>query len=446
LPLIRTLSLGFALIFAASAHAKNEVTTFTLDNGLEGVVIEDHRSPTITHMLWYRAGAADEPPGKSGVAHFLEHLMFKSTDELASGEFSRIVAANGGTDNAFTSYDYTGYFQRISADRLELVMKMEADRMVDLELTEEQVAPELQVVLEERNQRTENDPGALFSEQRNAALYLNHPYATPIIGWKHEILTLTRQDALDWYDAFYAPNNAILVVAGDVDPAEVEALAKKHFGPLPPSDRIKERSRPQEPPHLSERRLKFFDERVRQPYVVRTYLAPERDPGAQKTAAALTILAELLGGSGITSVMGEQLQLDEKLAIATGAFYSGLTLDNSSFGLYVVPAQGKTLEEAEDGMDRAIASFIADGPDPDHLKRIKNQIYASTIYEQDDQAGLARLYGAALTSGLTVQDVQDWPEILASVEADDVIDAARLVFDKNNSVTGWLMQSQETTQ
>ena len=436
------LSLAAAMALPHVAAAEVPVSTFILENGMEAVVIEDHRSPTITHMVWYRAGAADEPPGKSGVAHYLEHLMFKATDELASGDFSRIVAANGGTDNAFTSQDYTGYFQRISADRLEMVMKMEADRMVDLTLTEEDVIPELQVVLEERRQRTDNDPGSLFSEQRNAALYLNHPYGTPVIGWPQEVSALTREDALEWYETFYAPNNAVLVVAGDVDPSEVKLLAEKHFGPIPASDGLPARVRPQEPEHLAERRLIYRDVRVRQPYVIRTYLAPERNTGDQKTAAALTILAELLGGSGITSAMGQQLQLEEKIALAAGALYSPTGLDTQNFGLYVVPTPGNSLEVAEDGMDRAIARFIETGPDPDHLARIKHQIRAASIFEQDDQAGQARKYGRALTSGLTVTDVQAWPEVLQSVGAQEIVDAARLVFDRRNSVTGWLMGNE----
>ena len=438
----RILSLAVAMALPNFTAADVPVTTFTLGNGMEAVVIEDHRSPTITHMVWYRAGAADEPPGKSGVAHYLEHLMFKATDELASGDFSRIVAANGGTDNAFTSQDYTGYFQRISADRLELVMKMEADRMVDLTLTEEDVIPELQVVLEERRQRTDNDPGSLFSEQRNAALYLNHPYGTPVIGWPQEVSALTREDALEWYETFYAPNNAILVVAGDVEPREVKSLAEKHFGPIPASEKLPARIRPQEPVHLAERRLIYRDARVRQPYVIRTYLAPERNTGDQETAAALTILAELLGGSGITSAMGQQLQLEEKVALATGAFYSPIGLDTQTFGLYVVPTPGHSLEAAEDGMDRAIRRFIETGPDANHLARIKHQIRAASIFEQDDQAGQARKYGRALTSGLTVADVQVWPEVLQSVEAQDIVDAARQVFDRRNSVTGWLMGNE----
>ena len=430
----------------AMASAGAPVTTFTLDNGMDAVVIEDHRAPVVTHMVWYRAGAADEAPGKSGVAHFLEHLMFKGTDDIGPGEFSAIISANGGSDNAFTSQDYTGYFQRIAADRLEMVMQMEADRMADLVFSENDVEVERRVVLEERNQRTENSPGALFTEQRNAALYLNHPYGRPVIGWKHEIEALDYQDAMDWYELHYAPNNAILVVAGDVDPAEVERLAKKYYGPLQPSAALPERVRPSEPPHRSARRLVYEDPRVRQPYVIRTYLAPERNAGDQRTAAALTILAEMLGGSGITSVMGRMLQLEEKVAVATGSFYDGMGLDPQSFGMYIVPAPNISLEDAEAAMDRALEAFIEAGPDPEHLERIKTQIRAAEIFSLDDQAYLARKYGSALTQGLTVQDVQDWPAILQAVTADDIMEAARMVFDSKSSVTGYLRGAAPKTE
>jgi len=433
--MMRTLT---AILILLPTLAGAQVTTFSLENGMEAVVIQDRRAPVVTHMVWYRAGSADEAPGKSGVAHLLEHLMFKGTDEIAPGEFSAIIAANGGSDNAFTSQDYTGYFQRIAADRLEMVMQMEADRMTDLVFTEADVDVERQVVLEERNQRTENNPGALFSEQRNAALYLNHPYGRPVIGWKHEVLGLDYDDLWAWYKLHYAPNNAVLVVAGDVDPAEVERLANKYYGPLAPSEGVKPRVRPSEPPHRAARRLVYEDPRVRQPYAIRTYLAPERNAGDQETAAALTILAEMLGGSGITSVMGRMLQLEEQVAVSTGSFYDGGGLDPQNFGLYVVPAPGVSLEDAEAAMDRAVATFLEVGPDPEHLARIKTQIRAAEIFALDDQAHLARRYGSALTQGLTVQDVQDWPNILQNVTSEDILKAARMVFVETSSVTGYL--------
>ncbi len=299
--MLRRLALSAAtgLMLALPALAET-VSDFRLPNGLEVVVIEDHRAPVVTHMVWYRVGAADEPPGHSGIAHFLEHLMFKGTDEMSAGEFSATVEAQGGDDNAFTSWDYTAYFQRVAADRLDLMMKMEADRMRDLQMTEEDVRTERQVVLEERSQRTDSDPGAVFSEQSRAAAYLNHPYGIPIIGWRHEIEQLGREDAFSFYRTYYAPNNAILVVAGDVDPAEVRRMAEEHYGALEPTPNLPERLRPQEPPQLAERRLTFSDPRVAQPYVSRSYLAATRETGAQEKAAALTILAELLGGSPTT--------------------------------------------------------------------------------------------------------------------------------------------------
>lgn len=432
----------FTGILALASPALAQVSTFTLDNGMEAVVIEDHRAPVVTHMVWYRVGAADELAGKSGIAHFLEHLMFVGTDDIAEGEFGRIIEALGGNDNAFTSQDYTAYFQRISNEHLELMMTMEADRMRDLILNDAAVATEREVVLAERNQRNDSRPGSLFTEQRNAAMFLNHPYGVPVIGWRHEIEQLNLTDALEFYRRYYAPNNAILVVAGDVTPAEVEALAIKHYGPLEPSDNIVDRNRPQDPPQLAARRLKFEDERVANDYVIRSYLAPERNTGDQAEAAALVVLAELLGGSGLTSVMGKALQLDTQIAVSTGAFYDSTSLDPDTFGVFVVPAPDVSLEDAEAAMDAVLVQFLTDGPDPAHLERIKTQIRASEIYALDDQSGLANRYGAALAIGLTVEDIADWPNVLNAVTADDIMTAARDVLEIKQSVTGWLMKEE----
>ncbi|MEM9971808.1 MAG: pitrilysin family protein [Pseudomonadota bacterium] len=437
--MLRRLAALAALSLPTVATAA-DVTSFTLDNGLEIHVIEDHRAPAVVQMVWYRVGSADEPRGKSGIAHFLEHLMFKATDELASGEFSETVARNGGSDNAFTSYDYTGYFQRIAADRLDLVMDMEASRMDGLALVPEDIGPEREVVIEERNQRTDNDPGALFNEQRRAAQYLSHPYAIPVIGWRHEIEDLSLDDAMDFYRQHYGPNNAILIVAGDVEPEEVLALAQEHYGPIPANPNVKPRQRVEEPPQLAERRLVFTDPRVGQPYVVRTYLAPERDPGAQEEAAALTMLAELLGGSGTSSYFAEKLQFETQTAVYSSAFYSGLSLDDTSFGLVIVPSDGVTLAEAEAAMDDAVAQFMEDGVDLENLERIKMQIRASQIYAQDSVRSIANRYGAALTSGLTVADVEAWPDVLDAVTEADIMAAAASIFDRDKAVTGWVMR------
>ena len=436
---LRSLCVAVVLtISAASGAFADTVSTFKLDNGLDVVVIEDHRAPVVINMVWYKIGAADESPGHSGIAHFLEHLMFQGTKEVAPGDLSKIVAAQGGSDNAFTTQDYTAYFQRVAADRLELVMKMEADRMHNLNLSQSDVDTELKVILDERNQRIDSDPGALFNEQMDAAQYLNQPYGIPVIGWRHEMEKLTRADALDFYQANYAPNNAILVVAGDVKPDDVLALAKKYYGPIAPSDKIHPRVRPTEPPQLAERRLAMSDSRVAQPYVVRSYLAPQRHPGDQKEAASLTMLAQLLGGNRATSVLPKALEFDQKIATYTSASYDGLSMDATTFGLVAVPADGVALGDLEKALDAVLAKFVKDGVDPDEFARIKVQVAAQQIYKDDNTQGLAHQYGMALASGLSVKDVQDWPGLLQAVTPEDVIAEAKIVLDRRHAVTGWL--------
>ncbi len=432
-----------ALGMASPALASGEVSTFKLDNGMEIVVIEDHRAPVVVQMVWYRAGSADEAPGVSGVAHFLEHLLFKGTEKLEPGELSATVQRNGGSDNAFTSYDYTAYFQRIAADRLELVMSMESDRMVNIQLGEDDIATERDVIIEERNQRTENDPFSLFREQKNAAQYLNHRYGVPVIGWRHEMEQLDLDAALSYYRQFYAPNNAVLVVAGDVNPEEVHELAKTYYGVIPPNPDLEPRNRPQEPRQMAERRLIFEDPRVSQTYISRSYTAPERDPGAQEQAAALTMLAYVLG-DGPNSVLTEKLQFDSKVSVWDAAWYSDLSLDDTTFTLIVAPADGVSLQEAEDALDKAIAEFMEEGVDPEDLERIRTQFRAERIYERDDVGSIADEYGRALTSGLTIEDVQAWPDILQAVTEEDIMAAAKSVFNDKRSVTGWLRKPEAT--
>ena len=425
-------------LMAGIAVCDENVSDFVLENGLEVVVIEDHRAPAAVQMIWYDVGAADEPPGKSGIAHFLEHLMFRGTEKYGPGEFQQTVELLGGSENGFTSRDYTGYWQRVASDRLETVMEMEADRMNGLLMTGEDISVERQVVLEERNQRTDSNPHALFAEQRMSALYLNHPYGIPVIGWRAEIEGLTRDDLFDFYRQHYVPNNATLIIAGDVQPDEVRQLAEEHYGQIPADPEMAERDRPTEPPHLAARRLAASDPRVASPYVVRIYLAPERNPGEQEKAAALEILAELLGGGGATSILGGELEIEEKIAVYTSAFYDGVSLDYATFGLLALPADGVTLQEAEDAVDEVLAEFIAEGVDEDHLARIKAQIRAAWIYGQDSVFQRANHYGQALASGLSIEDVETWPDVLEAVTGEDIVAVAREVLDIKSSVTGWL--------
>ena len=446
---LRSALAGISLILhvmpMSATAASTGVTTFELENGMQVVVVEDHRAPVVQHMVWYRAGSADETSGTSGVAHFLEHLLFKATDTLAEGELSATVAANGGRDNAFTSFDYTAYFQRVAADRLEIMMRMEADRMRNIRLTETNIETERKVIIEERNQRTENNPRALLSEQMRAVQYHNHRYGVPIIGWMHEMETLDMEDVLGFYETYYHPNNAILVVSGDVEPDEVRRLATRYYGVIPANTDLPKRQRSAEPPQTAERRVLLRDTRVAQPYVSRSYLATERNSGDQHMAAALTLLADLLGG-GTTSYLTKKLQFETQKAVYTSAFYGGVSLDDATFSVVVVPTVDVSLEEAEDAMDATLAQFLVDGVDEDRLARIKYQLRASEIYGRDNVDGIANRYGRALASGLTIEDVQSWPEVLQAVTADEIMAAARKVLVRNASVTGWLMRNEEVTQ
>lgn len=437
----RNLIIAAAVLASTGAGATElyeDVHLFRLDNGLQGVVIEDHRAPVVTQMVWYRVGGADDPPGQSGLSHFLEHLMFKGTDSMAAGAFSRIVAENGGEGNAFTAPDYTAYFQRIASDRLELVMEMEADRMVNLAPDPATVRAERDVVMEERRQVVDSSPQGPFGEARRAALYLNHPYGRPIIGWPDEIAGFDLPAAMAHYRRHYAPDNAILVVAGDADADVVEALARAHFGPIPAAG-VVPRTRPQEPAHTAARRVEMHDPRVREPVLARSYLAPPRRSGAQAEAAALKVLAAVLGGSDTTSMMARDLQIGDAIALRTGAGYGGTTLDATRFELYLVPRAGVAPAEAEAALDATIARVIAEGPDPTQLDRIKTRLRAGEVFALDNLQGRARQIGAVLSTGLTLEDLRAWPETLQAVTPEDVQAAALAVFRPEASVTAWLL-------
>lgn len=422
---------------AVAAPGPN-VSYFKLANGLEVVVIPDRRAPVITHMLWYKVGAADEPPGKSGIAHFLEHLMFKGTRKNPAGKFSKAIAALGGQENAFTSADYTGYFQRTAREHLKLLMEFEADRMTGLLLTDAVVQPELKVVLEEEYQRG-SSPAAKLAKQMDAALYLNHPYGKPVIGWRHEIEKLTRNDALEFYRRFYTPNNAVLVVAGDVTADEVKRLAQATYGKIKPRTTIGPRKRPQEPEQLAPRHIEFVDPRVAQPSLQRYYLVPSGATAKPGEAEALDVLAHILGG-GTTSRLHRALVVERSVAVSAGAWYSDAALDPTRFGVSGTPKPGVSLRELEQAIDSVIAEVIARGVTADELVRAQNRLIADAVFALDNQATLARWYGVALTTGSTVERVTTWPERIRAVTAEAVQQAARTWLDKRRSVTGYLVK------
>jgi zinc protease len=438
-------SLLAALVFSTTAAFAQAPTfnseppaSFTLPNGLQVVVIQDHRTPVVTQMIWYKVGSADETPGKSGLAHFLEHLMFKGTTKHPEGEFSQTVLRVGGNENAFTSNDYTGFFQRVPRDQLPLMMEFEADRMTGLVLKDENVLPERDVVLEEYNMRVANNPEARLNEQMMAALYLNHPYGRPVIGWHHEIEALTRADALAFYHRFYTPNNAVVVIAGDVTADEVKALAAKTYAHVPRVADAPPRARPQEPAPVAPRTVMLADPRVAQPSLQRSYLVPSYAKSKQD-AAALEVLAHLLG-SGSTSRLYRALVVDARLAINAGGYYQGSALDDTRFGVYAMPQPGVTFPAVEGAIDDVIAELIKNGVDAGELERAKTRMIADAVYAQDNQAALARWYGTALTTGQTVADVQAWPDLIRSVTAEQVREAARTWLDMRRSVTGYLVK------
>ena len=437
---------ALALAFSASgAFAQTTVTsdppaTFTLSNGLKVVIIPDHRTPVVTQMIWYKVGSADETPGKSGLAHFLEHLMFKGTDKHPANEFSKTVQRIGGSENAFTSTDYTGYFQRVPRDQLGSMMEFEADRMTGLILNDDNVLHERDVVLEEYNMRVANNPEARLTEQIMAALYLNHPYGRPVIGWHHEIEKLNREDALAFYRRFYAPNNATLVIAGDVDAAEVRPMAERTFGAVAPQPAIPaQRIRPQEPTPIAPRTVTFADPRVEQPKMTRYYLVPSATTAAPGESAALDVLGQLIG-SGSNSYLYRALVVDAPLAVSAGAGYQGTSLDDTQFMISVSPKPGIGFAQVEQAVDRVIAEVTQNPTPAEDLERVKTQLIAEAIYAQDNQATLARWYGAALTTGLSIDDIRSWPDRIRAVTSEQVRAAAQKWLDKKRSVTGYLIK------
>ena len=428
------------ITFAQSAPTSDPPASFTLDNGLQVVVIQDHRTPVVTQMIWYKVGSADETPGKSGLAHFLEHLMFKGTAKHPAGEFSQTVLRIGGNENAFTSVDYTGYFQRVPREQLPKMMEFEADRMTGLILKDENVLPERDVVLEEYNMRVANNPDARLNEQIMAALYLNHPYGRPVIGWHPEIEKLDREDALAFYRRFYAPNNAILVIAGDTDAAEVRPLAEQTYGKVAAQPAIPaRRTRPQEPEPVAPRTVTLSDPRVEQPVVRRYYLVPSANNAAEGESAALEVLAQLMG-NGNNCYLYRALVVDRPLAVSANAGYQSTSLDPSQFSIAVAPKQGVEFAEVEQVVDSVIAGVATTPPRAEDLERVKTQLIAEAIYAQDNQATLARWYGGALTTGLGIQDIRSWPDRIRAVTGEQVRAAAQKWLDKKRSVTGYLIK------
>jgi zinc protease len=445
--LFRGALIGAAMLVLTCGQAPAKVfspTTFKLANGLEVVVIEDHLAPVVTQMVWYRCGAADEEAGHSGIAHFLEHLMFKGTPTVGPGEFSKIVARNGGEDNAFTFYDYTAYFQTIAADRLDLIMKLESDRMQNLSLADDQVYPERDVIVEERRQRIDSSPSQRLVEAMRYALLANSPYGRPAIGWKQEMEALTTADAVAWYKKWYTPSNATLIVVGDVRPDAVKELAEKYYGPIP-SHPVPPRIRPQIAPlGGTERRLTLRDVNIHQPAFARMYVAPNYSEKTKKQALALEVFDEIFG-TGTTSRLYQGLAVKMKVATSASSSYDDTALDPIAYDISASPAPGRDIEEVEKGVDAVIQELLKNGVTDAEVADAKTRLQAQAILARDSLDGPANSIGEALSTGQTIDDVESWPDNIAAVTTADVNAAMRGVLgDKAVSATGWLLPVKGT--
>lgn len=400
--------------------------TFELANGMKAVVLPDHRAPVVTHMLWYRVGSADEVQGKSGLAHFLEHLMFKATDNIPAGEYSRIVARNGGQDNAATNFDYTNYHFRVAKDRLPLMMKMEADRMQHLKLDEAEVLPERDVVKEERRQNVESNPGAVLEEKVFSVLFAGHPYSIPVIGHMSEVAKLSRDDAFNWYRTWYGPENAILVVAGDITAKELKPLAEDIYGKVPKRGDLKVRAWPAVKPLARSAELSHSDPKVRQPSWARYWLGA---PIGADDSEALHVAMEILGGSRTSRLYRELVE--KNVAVMTWAY----TMEMEASGMVYLsasPSPGVTLDNVKAAVIAETEKFLKEGPTPEELARAKRSISASEIFARDNQRGMAEWYGSQLTAGQSVEEIQTWADRVRAVTAEQAKAAANKYLSGNH--------------
>ena len=420
---------------------------FLLSNGLRVVVVPNHKIPAVSHSIWYKVGASDEEPEESGLAHFLEHLLFKQTKNLQEGEFSRLIAYYGGNDNAFTTQDYTTYYQTISKQYLGLVMLLEAERMVNLSLDETTVIRERDIVLEERNMRVDNNPNALLSEKVKYQLYgKNYPYGTPTIGWREEIEALSLPETMQFYRKYYSPNNAVVVVAGDVAPEEVKKLAERYYGQLPSEPRLATRVRKireaELPENITEQELVLKDKRVEQRNWIRYYLAPSALTGETHHALPLVLLSQILGG-GETSRLYQSLVVEQGIATNGWSYYDEVALGKTTFKLMVTPKEGVGFDRISEAVNEEIKQLVEGGISKEELQRAQNLLRASEIYARDSLKAMAFVYGKVLTTGKDINYVDQWSQMITDITEEQVIEAAKYVLQQKNHVTGMLVPDRE---
>ncbi|MGE0754728.1 MAG: M16 family metallopeptidase [Alphaproteobacteria bacterium] len=432
------------LLFPAAARAteKIPVEQFKLGNGMEVIVLPNHRVPAISHMLWFRVGSADDPEGKSGLAHFLEHMMFKGTDAYKAGEFSDIIARHGGDQNAFTSYDSTGYYVNIAKEHLPLVMKLEAARLRGLKLEEGETEKEREVIIEERRQRIENSPEALLDEEVNAALFRHHPYGIPVIGWMHEMQGLNREDVLDFHKKYYHAGNAVLIVSGDITAAELKPLAERSYGTLPKAE-TPLRNWVSEPPQRAPRQVELRHENVKQEQWLRRYIAPSFGSGKEADVLPAFLLSQVLGG-GKTSILYQALVVEQKLASQVDTSYNGIGLGPADFTITVIPEKNVSFEQIENAVDAQLARIKQDGFSAEDIGRAKTLLKAESVYARDGLSSMARIMGWIRMAGKNPDYFVRWQELIDAVQASQMQAVAHSILIPEASVTGHLLPREVT--
>ena len=430
----------FVISISPSQAKVFNAESFTLENGLEVIIAPNDRAPVVNSMIWYKVGAADEPQGLSGMAHYFEHLMFKGTDTLAPGEFSRLVKKLGGNDNAFTGQDYTAYFQTIAVEHLDKMLSLEADRMVNLKVPPEHFKSEKKVVLEERRQRTENDPKGLFGEQMRSALFVNHPYGTPVIGWMNEIEGYEWEDVKIFYDTWYAPNNALIIISGDVNADKVRPMVEKHFGALEPK-RLPNRKRSKVPRAIGATEMTLEHPSIHQASFSKMLIAPNFAQN-KKDSLALQVLEQILSG-GPTTRLYKSLVVDQKKATSVGFSYSGTALDYGTISLYGTPQNDDDLKSLIQDIETEITKVQNDGVTAQELTDAKQQLIDSAVYARDSLSGPAMIIGQNVATGSTLNDIETWPEMIEAVTVQNIQRVAKKYLDTQNpwlrpAITGYL--------
>ncbi len=436
---MKILLLGMTLLLSITPTVQAKIYEHTLSNGLKVVVDEDHRAPVVVQQIWYKAGSMDEISGKTGIAHVLEHMMFKGTHAVPAGEFSKRIAAAGGRENAFTSNDYTAYFQQLHKSRLALAMRLEADRMHNLNLSANEFAKEIKVVMEERRWRTDDQASGMLQERMNAAIYMEHPYHHPVIGWMDDLEAMTVADAKNWYQRWYAPNNATLVIAGDVKASEVFGMAQHFYGKIAKHD-LPIRRKLSEPPQVGIKRI-VVKAPAELPQLVMSYRAPTMsNPGKDSVPYALEVLAGILNGND-SARLNKHLVREQQIASDVGASYDSVARGPSVFTLEATPSTGKTVQEVEAALRSEIALLVKDGVSAEELQRVKAQVMAEEVYKKDSTFYRAMQIGQMESIGLGYQAIPVMLDKIQAVTAEQVQQAAQNVL-QDDSLTVAVLEPQ----